>query len=414
MAPPAAKRARKAAPAAGDDIETESTAVECPGAAAQIETPPEAQSSTPERPTASADTASAVAALSMLQAAQFDPKTVRPAFNLGEGVCRECTAHSVLQTGRRVHAVLGFRGFGVGVCVRASHAVGQWQFMMNLANSSADVILPLSAPVLVKSDGTRVQLDSSALKQKLSSLSQRGAQLPQASPVVDTSALSRLSDVAELSPMTPRPALADPDAPSDAACEPHPFCGEQLSSEDVQAIAALQALGSTTGVQHAEGLDLVLPGSVLGVNSRHGAARGRAVTRSCPGCSGRISIACKHCSLCGYKFRGREGGMPSSSGTTPRNTPTGSMLPPPLSPDLGGAVSHAHQDLSPDTFPNTPIASKPSTPSVTGAEQAEVKAEGSGQAAVGDGDCGGDDRSRPTVTRITPTSLELHKKKEQV
>lgn len=93
MAPPAAKRARKAAPAAGDDIETESTAAECPGAAAQIETPPEAQSSTPERPTASADTASAVAALSMLQAAQFDPKTVRPAFNLREGVC---AVHSLM------------------------------------------------------------------------------------------------------------------------------------------------------------------------------------------------------------------------------------------------------------------------------------------------------------------------------
>ena len=296
--------------------------------------------------------------------------------------------------------------------MRASHAVGKWQFMMNLANSSADVILPLSAPVLVKSDGTRVQLDSAALKKKRSSLSQRGAQLPQASPVVDTSALSRLSDVAELSPMTPRLALADPDAPSVAACAPS-FCGEQLSSEDVQAIAALQALGST-GAQNAEGLDLVLPGSLLGVNSRHGAARGRAVTRSCPGCSGRISIACKHCSLCGYKFRGREGGIPSSSGTTPMNTPTGSMLPPPLSPVLGGAVSHVHQELSPSTFPNTPTASNPSTPRVTGAEQAVVKAEGPGQAAVGDGDCGGDDRSRPTVTRITPTSLELHKKKEQV
>jgi hypothetical protein len=87
MAPPAAKRARTAAPAAGDDSETESTAAAFPGAAAQIETPPEAQSSTPERPTASADTASAVAALGMLHAAQFDPKTVRPACDLGEGVC---------------------------------------------------------------------------------------------------------------------------------------------------------------------------------------------------------------------------------------------------------------------------------------------------------------------------------------
>jgi len=290
--------------------------------------------------------------------------------------------------------------------------------MKNLASSSADVIHQMSAPVLVKSDGTRVQLDSSALQKKLGALTAQGAQAPD-SPAVDTSALSRLSEVAELSlsPMTPRPWLADPHASSDMACASH--CGE-LSSADAQAIAALQELGSnvglTTGPQRAQGLGLVLTSTVSGVNSRHGAARGRAVTRACPGCSGRISIACKHCSLCGYKFRGgKEGGMPCSSGTTPSNTPTGAMLPPPLSPDLGGASSQTHQALSPATFPNTPTATNPSTPRVTGADQTEVKMEGSGQTAVGDGAGGGDaDWSRPTVTRVTPTSLELHKKKEQV
>lgn len=98
------------------------------------------------------------------------------------------------------------------------------------------------------------------------------------------------------------------------------------------------------------------------------------------------SLANRDCSQCGYLFRGRDGGMPSSSGTTPRNTPTGLILPPPLSPDLGGAVSQAHQELSPATFPNTPNASNPSTPRVTGADHAEIKAEMSGPAAVGDGD----------------------------
>ena len=74
--------------------------------------------------------------------------------------------------------------------------------------------------------------------------------------------------------------------------------------------------------------------------------------------------------------------------------------------------------LSPATFPNTPtvMSTNPSTPRLTGSEQqAEIKAEGEGVGGEGEGNgIGGDDRSRPTVTRVTANSLEVHKKKEQL
>jgi hypothetical protein len=42
------------------------------------------------------------------------------------------------------------------------------------------------------------------------------------------------------------------------------------------------------------------------------------VTRSCPGCSQRISIACKFCTLCGYTFR-RSTAQNQSQPSTPRD-----------------------------------------------------------------------------------------------
>ena len=83
---------------------------------------------------------------------------------------------------------------------------------------------------------------------------------------------------------------------------------EGLSTADEAAIAALQELGSSAGRWGREGgrgsaASGAGGGAGGSINSRHGAARGRQVTRSCPGCSERISIACKFCTLCGYTFR---------------------------------------------------------------------------------------------------------------
>jgi len=97
---------------------------------------------------------------------------------------------------------------------------------------------------------------------------------------------------------------------------------EELSTADEAAIAALQELGAAGGRWSHEGggrggAREAGSGSAssggTSINSRHGAARGRQVTRSCPGCSERISIACKFCTLCGYMFRQRSHAQPSSN-----------------------------------------------------------------------------------------------------
>jgi hypothetical protein len=104
---------------------------------------------------------------------------------------------------------------------------------------------------------------------------------------------------------------------------------DELSTADEAAIAALQELGAAGGRWAKDGgrgcgsgaVDSASGGSGAGgssINSRHGAARGRQVTRSCPGCSQRISIACKFCTLCGYTFR-RSTAQNQSQPSTPRD-----------------------------------------------------------------------------------------------
>jgi hypothetical protein len=102
---------------------------------------------------------------------------------------------------------------------------------------------------------------------------------------------------------------------------------DELSTADEAAIAALQELGAAGGRWAKDrgggfgAVDSTSGGSGAGgssINSRHGAARGRQVTRSCPGCSQRISIACKFCTLCGYTFR-RSTAQNQSQPSTPRD-----------------------------------------------------------------------------------------------
>jgi len=116
----------------------------------------------------------------------------------------------------------------------------------------------------------------------------------------------------------------------------HNECEEGLSVADEAAIAALQELGASAGRWSNEGgrgsrAGDSPSGSGPGgssINSRHGAARGRQVTRSCPGCAERISIACKFCTLCGYTFR-RSSTQPSQP-----STPRDSMLSPSRTADM--------------------------------------------------------------------------------
>ena len=127
---------------------------------------------------------------------------------------------------------------------------GAWQFMnvymRNLAGTASRggaALLPRQAPVLVKSDGTKVQLDASEVQRRLGALAGAcagagagvGVDVLADSPAVDTSGLSKLSEVAELSPLTPIP------TPSRHVS----LTLDGLSSADAQAIAALQALGSS-------------------------------------------------------------------------------------------------------------------------------------------------------------------------
>jgi len=124
-------------------------------------------------------------------------------------------------------------------------------------------------------------------------------------------------------------------------------------------------------------------GSNSGVNSRHGAARGRQVTRSCPGCGERISIACKLCSLCGHKFRG--GAARDAAGSS-------------------GGASTGMGEVKEEPAPDTPVGAG-------GTENGEGMATPHKGDGMDDGD--GSGAARPTVTRVTPNSLELHKIKEQ-
>jgi len=229
--------------------------------------------------------------------------------------------------------------------------------MRNLANS-AKHLLPMQAPVLVKSDGTQMQLDSSDFYKRLGDFSGsfQSKVTIQYKGILDTSVLSKHSHEDEHSPSTPltaefpreQQAIEALDVPAEHCKHNSVRMGgvfgslargsehsvSELSSADADAIAALQALGCAES-------DIVSPISEAGVNSRHGAARGRAVTRACPCCTGRISIACKLCNLCGYTFRGgKEGGTPCT-GPPYRNT-SGLMLRPTLSPELALSAVSAH------------------------------------------------------------------------
>lgn len=151
-------------------------------------------------------------------------------------------------------------------------------------------------------------------------------------------------------------------------------------------------------------------GSASGVNSRHGAARGRQVTRACPGCDERISIACKFCTLCGYKFRGASGKGDTSAKGEGEEVPLGSArvstprsaahaLMSPKASAGGDAMTPGHDIQTPRSSHyggDSPLTT-PRGPVTCGADE-----EDAGGMPV-----------RPTVTRVTPNSLELHKIKEQ-
>jgi len=229
--------------------------------------------------------------------------------------------------------------------------------MRNLANS-AKHLLPMQAPVLVKSDGTQMQLDSSDFHKRLGDFSGsfQSKVTIQYKGILDTSVLSKHSHEDEHSPSTPltaefpreQQAIEALDVPAENCKHNSVRMGgvfgslargsehsvSELSSADADAIAALQALGCAES-------DIVSPISEAGVNSRHGAARGRAVTRACPSCTGRISIACKLCNLCGHTFRGgKERGTPCTG--PPYTNTSGLMLRPTLSPELALSAVSAH------------------------------------------------------------------------
>jgi len=256
---------------------------------------------------------------------------------------------------------------------------------------------------------------------------------------------------------------------------------EGLSMADEAAIAALQELGASGGRWAREGGRG--SGSRAGespsgsgnssINSRHGAARGRQVTRSCPGCSERISIACKFCTLCGYTFRR------SSTQSSQPSTPRDSMLSPARAVDVSvGALAAAAAaaateatmtdggvdggktlgallkrakgaGASPDKVlaavgivlgtpgenrskMTTPVkleggcsgAGTPrgfdahfGEPSIVKRESPDGSAAAGGGAGMGEFDrspgAAGTTTPRQTVTRVTANSLELHKIKEQ-
>lgn len=146
------------------------------------------------------------------------------------------------------------------------------------------------------------------------------------------------------------------------------------------------------------------------------------------GCSARISIACKTCSQCGYTFRGGKEGC--STSTTPSNTPVGAALPPVLSPDSSAgfksrleAGSQSQERGGGEGSGEDALGAKPECDEVRadrlgGCATASASSQPSprGEAAserVEHGASDADGGGRPTVTRVTPTALELHKKKEQ-
>ena len=237
---------------------------------------------------------------------------------------------------------------------------------------------------------------------------------------------------------------------------------EELSTADEAAIAALQELGAAGGRWGKDGGgrggrgDASASGTAGGgsINSRHGAARGRQVTRSCPGCSERISIACKFCTLCGYTFRRSSTNASQSQPSTPREA----MMSPPRAADgampasgadgtggegvvdggktLGALLKKGRQAEGMDGSPVSAAAaagdkaSKMTTPTkadgngaldANGPESRMVKkesadAEGAGASSLESdkgGGGGGAQAPRQTVTRVTANSLELHKIKEQ-
>lgn len=208
---------------------------------------------------ATSDTASAVAALSMLHATPFDPEEVDE-------------SHHV-----QLHGILIVHPEVVASDTLLMHE----QFMKNLASkTSHHNDSPLQTPVLVRSNGTRVSLDSAALQKRLGALSESYATSQQYADVNSPAggqASSGLSSIPLLSPLTPRNPGCEPEEATD-----YSFAGGEISNADAQAIAALHLLGAKSGALRgcngSRSQDLVSPSS-LGVNSRHGAARGRAVTR---------------------------------------------------------------------------------------------------------------------------------------
>ncbi|EKX42298.1 hypothetical protein GUITHDRAFT_141255 [Guillardia theta CCMP2712] len=206
----------------------------------------------------------------------------------------------------------------------------------------------------------------------------------------------------------------------------------ELSRADEAAIAALQELGASVeawesseeaGRRNRSSGSLQSPGTGgSSVNSRHGAARGRQVTRACPGCGERISIACKFCALCGYTFR-----RPSSQPNSAKDgaaSPLAALAPDSASTEGGAGeglelrkLSSASSPVSASSAGGSNQESRVSSPHVLstgggggGANQAEEEGAGE-EASVSGGGAGG--TPRPTVTRVTANSLELHKIKEQ-
>lgn len=250
---------------------------------------------------------------------------------------------------------------------------------------------------------------------------------------------------------------------------------EELSTADEAAIAALQELGACGrwGKDGGRGggsraVDSPSGGSGAGgssINSRHGAARGRQVTRSCPGCWQRISIACKFCTLCGYTFRRSTAQNNQSQPSTPRDAllspsrgadvPAAAAAAAALSAGLGGTADGGLVDgaktlgallkkgkaaagagevlsaagvlLAPGDRSKmlTPVkceagAAAADTPSPAKHQNqspecalAAIAAARAAGSEVGGEQSVSTPTARQTVTRVTANSLELHKIKEQ-
>lgn len=367
----------------------------------------------------SEDAQSAVAALAMLHSSP------RAGAAAGEGQAAAAAAASAAGAPRLAHSLsMGAAPTQVAGAANASTGSGN--------------------AMLVKSDGRMIELNPELLEQI------RGASLAFPVPPAVIAVTAPTSWAAAVA--APRPGSngaatagggagggsASAGAAGAAAQAPLP---EGLSNADAQAIAALQELGSGAGEAgilqgqvvgggagtpggrlmfsiagggYANGDTCDSPsqggGSASGVNSRHGAARGRQVTRACPGCDERISIACKFCTLCGYKFRGASGkgdtsakgegeevALGSARASTPRSAAHALMSP---KASAGGDTMTPGHDIQ------TPRSSH------YGGDSPLTTPRGPVTCGVDEEDAGGMP-VRPTVTRVTPNSLELHKIKEQ-